>query len=279
MFVISQGEKVNLSHVAVSTRATRWTSRLLATMKRLALALPLIAVIGVFVEADKALAANECGILNGSAATAVCDGTPGNTNAAQGAVNITPNSDAGDASPFASGIWYSNVNGLALNVKSGILIAQASGVNADGVQVESTTALPLSINLSTGVTINVAGQTSDGVHLQHGGTGNIGIISGANITADNAGNVGFATSSSGLYALISNTSSAASISIEQLAGSSVNTVGDWSNGVYGQHNGLGAVTLKSSGSITTAGLNAYAMDAWNHNVAGAGDVSAELTAS
>ncbi|MBN9332062.1 hypothetical protein, partial [Devosia sp.] len=226
----------------------------------------------------KVLAANECGVVSGPSATAVCDGIAGNTDASQGAVNITPNSDAGDVSPFANGISYSALDGFTLRIRDGVTIARPDAPNASGVELVNATSAPLAISVSSGVSIKVAGLESHGVNLKQFGSGTISITSGANISVTNPDtNPSSQSGSTALYGRIQNTTSAASISIEQLAGSTIEVAGQWSLGLYGFHEGLGSTYLKSSGSVRTTGYSAYALLGYGHNSSSQGDVVIEQT--
>lgn len=236
---------------------------------------------GVLSLTGRVLADDECGVVVGASAIAVCDGIANNTDAAQGAVNVTPGSDAADASPLASGISYSNLNGFTLNVQNGVVITRTSGPGEDGIHLVNTTSAPLAINLSTGVKIDVDGKETAGVLLMQTSNGAINIQSGADIIADNPDpDPDNEAGANGLFGWINSTSSTASISIEQLAGSTVETTGHWSFGLYGFNRGQGSVALTSSGTITTAGYYSYGMNAFNQASAGAtGDVTVDLTAS
>ena len=236
------------------------------------------AIVTTSLPPPEVLAANECGVVAGPAATAVCDGIAGNTGAAQGAVNITPNSDAGDSSPFANGISYSALDGFALLIRNGVTISRAEANGASGIELANATNTPLSISLSSGVSIDVAGLGAHGVSLKQVGSGTVRITSGANIRVKNPDTDPLNQSgSAALTGWVQNATSAASISIEQLAGSEIEVAGQWSNGLLGFQEGLGSISLKSSGSIKTTGLNAYAVLGYGYNGSSHGDVVLEQT--
>ncbi|HTM76104.1 MAG TPA: hypothetical protein VL133_00535, partial [Devosia sp.] len=132
----------------------------------------------------------------------------------------------------------------------------------------------MTVNLAPGVIITTNGLNADGVEVL--GIGDVIINSAANITVD-AG-VSDTSGTGGLFGWIRNVGSIGNIYLNQLAGSTITVTQDDAFGLYGLNEGTGSIVVTSSGNISTAGLYAYGLNAWNREPGVGADTTATLNA-
>ncbi len=220
-------------------------SRRLSLKSALAIGTALGAVIGLPV--NPALAADECGAAS-PLGVATCDNALDN--------------------PYAAGITYNSPT-HTVNVGTGIEVNRSTGLDFNGVTLVGG-AGALTVNLAEGVIITTEGLRADGVEVR--GTGNISITSGADISVNATSADGSGTN--GLFGW--NMGGVGDIVISQLENSTITVTGDEGSGIFGLNQGSGSIVLTSAGTISTAGLLGYGLNAMSYP-GGGGDTTVILT--
>lgn len=131
---------------------------------------------------------------------------------------------------------------------------QGFGVYAGTWQNANTQALSIDF---TGGTITTTGDRAYGLYGVSSGTGSVSVTSSGNIETHQL--------SYGMFGHALNTANTSTLTLNMSAGS-ITTNGDHGRGVYGRHDGLGAINITSSGAITTFGDFAYGILGYGNNI-------------
>ena len=184
--------------------------------------------------------------------------------------------------PYPGGMSYAATSSFNLVVRSGTVVYRSgAGYDFDGVHVDGFGDGLLRLTAEPGVAIATDGLLADGIQVHSQARNDIEIVSGANIVALNSD--GF---SNGILGRIDDQSqpnqlstSTASITIEQLAGSTVEVRGEYGAGVYGLHHGLGSVHIDAAGEVRASGLGSYGVVGYILNPEATGDIQINLAST
>jgi len=185
--------------------------------------------------------------------------------AASGGVAIC---DDATLNPYADGIGYYTSTGMHLDVKSGVVVDRSgSATPHDGILLQGTGDDPLLVTIARGVTIKTFRAQDDPVQVEVTGAGNsdIRLESGADIEIRFGANPLPGSPTSALFGWNQNGSSTGSITINQLSGSTLDVIGEEAVGIEALQQGLGDVTLISSGTIVGEGYWGAGMMGWIAN--------------
>jgi fibronectin-binding autotransporter adhesin len=191
-----------------------------------------------------------------------------------------------DDNPYFGGITYNIATGsIELTIASDVEVDREHADGKPGVVVSGGNTGTLSVVLEEGVKINTQGHYSDGVRVAvyDGGQGGVAVTSAADILVTipyGAYDPADLYGTNGILGWIQDVDNTEDVTITQLAGTiTVTGLNDteWSgSGIYGLHDGLGSVTLRAAGTITTDGYEGYGLNATVDNADSHGAASTTL---